>query len=84
MDDPWKDGVNPYTRREVKQPCVKDCPDRKGGCAVTCEKWAAYVKERDKRYAEQAEAAALNMTPENHRKARNRAIARKKKYPGRF
>ena len=33
-----------------KPPCGKDCPDRSPGCAVTCEKWLAYVKERNENY----------------------------------
>jgi hypothetical protein len=33
----------------MKPPC-KDCPERKGGCAVSCEKWRDYVAERDKVY----------------------------------
>ena len=32
------------------------CPDRIEGCAVTCPKWAAYVKERDKNYIDRARA----------------------------
>ena len=31
-----------------------DCPNRHGGCAVGCKKWAEYLKERDKRYEEEA------------------------------
>lgn len=34
----------------MKQPCERDCPDRKAGCGATCEKWQAYVKERDAEY----------------------------------
>jgi hypothetical protein len=33
----------------MKPPC-KDCPERKGGCAVTCPKWREYIAERDKQY----------------------------------
>lgn len=36
----------------MKQPCAQDCPDRSADCAATCEKWAAYVKERNAKYAE--------------------------------
>lgn len=36
-----------------------DCPERYPGCGATCEKWAAYVVERDaeyiKRHRENAE-----------------------------
>ena len=39
----------------MKSPCFDDvtrtdCPDRHAGCAVDCEKWKAYVDERDKFY----------------------------------
>ena len=33
-------------------PCRRDCADRHAGCAVTCEKWRAYVVRREKEYAE--------------------------------
>ena len=36
----------PCYDRETKT----DCPDRCGGCQVNCEKWQAYVVERDKGY----------------------------------
>ena len=31
-------------------PCYK-CPDRKAGCAVGCEDWADYEKERNDSYS---------------------------------
>lgn len=31
-------------------PCKKDCPDRKCGCAVDCERWRAYAEKRDREY----------------------------------
>lgn len=36
----------------MKQPCARDCPDRKAGCAATCEKWKTYVEERNAGYEE--------------------------------
>lgn len=36
----------------MKQPCAQDCPDRSAECATHCEKWAAYVKERNAGYEE--------------------------------
>jgi hypothetical protein len=30
-----------------------DCPNRRGGCAVNCKKWAKYCEERNKRYEEE-------------------------------
>lgn len=32
-------------------PCTRDCGERCAGCAVTCEKWRAYVARREKEYA---------------------------------
>ena len=40
------------SKNALRHPCAKDCPDRKAKCAVTCEKWAAYVEERNRRYEE--------------------------------
>lgn len=39
----------------MKAPCYNpetktDCPKRHAGCSVDCEKWAEYVKEREKEY----------------------------------
>ena len=36
----------------MKAPCGRDCPDRKEACSLSCERWAEYVAERDKGYAE--------------------------------
>ena len=33
-----------------------DCPLRAAGCAIGCEAWAEYVKERDAEYQKRAEA----------------------------
>ena len=30
--------------------CPRDCPGRYPGCAVGCERWAAYTAEREKTY----------------------------------
>ena len=37
----------------MKTPCVKDCPDRKEACAVTCTKWQEYVNAREAEYHQQ-------------------------------
>ena len=29
-----------------RQPCTKECQDRKVGCGATCEKWLAYEKAK--------------------------------------
>ena len=39
----------------MKQPCEKDCPDRKAGCGATCPKWEKYVKWRNAQYEERKE-----------------------------
>ena len=35
-----------------EQPCPRDCPERKAGCGATCERWQAYVKQRNAEYDE--------------------------------
>lgn len=44
----------------LEAPCFNritktDCPDRKAGCAVKCEKWALWEKEKALREKERAE-----------------------------
>ena len=39
----------------MENPCFDSstktsCPDRHGGCFATCDKWAKYVEERNKKY----------------------------------
>lgn len=34
----------------MRQPCDRNCPDRAAVCAVSCPRWAAYVKSRDEEY----------------------------------
>lgn len=41
--------------RHYENPCHSngvDCPDRHAGCAATCEKWAEYVRKRNRNYNE--------------------------------
>ena len=35
---------------KIKNPCVRDCPDRHGGCHATCEKYAAYESAKQEVY----------------------------------
>lgn len=44
----------------LRQPCMRDCPERAPGCAASCAKWAAYVKERDQDYAHRADCRRIN------------------------
>lgn len=40
-----------YIRRNgLRQPCAKDCPDRKPGCVADCERWQAYIEQREEMY----------------------------------
>lgn len=34
----------------IPNPCVRNCPERKAGCAITCEKWEEYRAKRDQYY----------------------------------
>lgn len=48
-------------------PCGKKCPDRYAGCAVTCERWKAYLEERNANYElrkRKAKAAARTAASE--------------------
>lgn len=56
----------------MKNPCFNeetrtDCPKRKGGCAVDCPEWAAYVKERDAEYKRRQEQAEIDRIIANRR-----------------
>lgn len=69
-----------FERNELQQPCVKDCPGRKAGCAVKCEKWAAYLKLRDKLYEDRLRKVENNRQTENTMKAQTRSLYRRKAY----
>lgn len=43
----------------MKQPCEKDCPRRRGGCAVDCPDWAKYVEQRTKDFARRLQEADI-------------------------
>ena len=62
-----------------KPPCGKNCPDRKTGCAVNCEKWKAYLAERNANYEKRLEDAENNTFPSKRRKESNRNLYRRKK-----
>lgn len=65
-----------------KPPCGKDCPERKAGCAVSCEKWRAYVKERNENYENRREEAENGTVPTKRLRATNRNLYRSKKNRG--
>lgn len=65
-----------------KQPCSKDCAGRKPGCAINCEKWAAYLVEREKFYKKRNEEAELMSRTNGSRMAAYRKIKQKKNEPG--
>ena len=39
-----------------------DCPDRRGGCAATCKKWAKYVEARNKDYEKRQQVGEVTDT----------------------
>ena len=39
----------------MKQPCKRDCPDRRAGCGATCPEWEKYVKWRNAEYEKRRE-----------------------------
>lgn len=56
-------------------PCGKKCPDRTAGCAVSCEKWRAYVAERNANYARRVkEFSSKGLTEASVRKLHNRLV----------
>ena len=59
----------------MKQPCLRDCPDRWAECHATCEKWLEYEAERNKQYEERAEivrqAYEVNKIIKDGRRRRN-------------
>lgn len=63
-----------------KPPCGKagECTDRKPGCAINCEKWAAYVAERNANYAKRLKDGENNSQSEENRVKRNRHIYHQK------
>ncbi len=66
-----------------KQPCAKDCPDRKTACAVDCPKWKAYVEERNKAYEKRRILLETNRPTVSAVKSFTRIGYRRKKDPGR-
>ena len=54
-----------------------DCPNRAPGCAITCEKWAAFEAEKNRAYAERMTA---NVARYARRDSFSRARAKKLRY----
>lgn len=55
----------------MKNPCFDpstktDCPNRRGGCSVTCEKWAEYVKKREETYKDRYHQAMMTEIANEH------------------
>ena len=46
----------------VKQPCTRECPDRKAGCHAKCEKWLEYEKARNAEYERTAKEKQIAYT----------------------
>lgn len=79
---PGKGPTFRFERNELKQPCVKDCPGRKAGCAVDCEKWAAYLEKRAELYEKRLRGVDSNHATDNTIKAQQRYLYRRKNYKG--
>lgn len=62
-----------------KPPCGKDCAERKAGCSVTCEKWKAYLAERNANYERRRREAENNAQTPRTRKDSQRYLYRHKK-----
>ena len=46
----------------VKQPCTRECPDRKAGCHAKCEKWLKYEEARNAEYERTAKEKQIAYT----------------------
>ena len=57
-----------------KPPCGKDCPDRKAGCLVNCQKWHDYVAERNANYEKRLAESRAATPPGKRTKEINRAL----------
>lgn len=57
---------------DIKNPCVRDCPGRRGGCHAKCKKYAAYEAAKKEEYRRR--------DAERERNAENyaRTVSRKK------
>lgn len=74
MTTPWR-----IRNFAITSPCTKDCPQRKGGCQIGCDRWAEYVALRAEHYAEQEkERTRYIRTPSEERRYRQK-IRRGKK-----
>ena len=71
-----------YGTNGPKPPCGKECPDRKAGCAVTCVKWRAYLKERNAFYEKRREEAENNVISKKRRDDARRYLYNHKKRSG--
>lgn len=65
-----------------KPPCGKECSDRKAGCAISCKKWAAYLRKREAFYEARRQESELNCKTAGRRIAASRSIRQKKNEPG--
>lgn len=65
-----------------KPPCSKGCADRKAGCAITCQKWLDYVRERNENYKRRLEEAESRVSPANRISKANKNLYHRKKTNG--
>lgn len=66
-----------------KPPCAKDCPGRGPACAVECEKWKAYVEERNRGYEQRRILLETSRPTVSACKTFSRTAYLRKKDPGR-
>lgn len=62
----------------IPNPCKKDCPDRKAGCAIDCKAWKEYRQERDELYQNRRETCESQVRTKQAIKRSNKAICRTK------
>lgn len=62
----------------IPNPCAKDCPDRKAGCAINCTAWAEYRNKRDLFYQQKLEAKEAEMRTKEALRKQKEALRRQK------
>ena len=63
----------------MESPCYdrklsQGCPDRRGGCSVTCERWAMYLKIRELEYKQRRKQADAEANQFEYSQARNKRL----------
>ena len=66
----------------LENPCGKDCPNRKAGCAIKCPEWLEYVAKRNEVYKARVERGEGGQLTDARKRAATRAPYNKKRAPG--